>query len=330
MVMLQTGSGLPCKPHMKNTKALLIFCTLLMLLTTICSSANVHAEQLSVRVIYLVSSDRIENSATKIKIETAVLSVQAWYKRQLNGFTFRLNSPVVEVAKVPYPSNYYSTNPQKEDKSSWGSRNCAEVAKETVGAKHFDSNFTWLVVVDGGRFVSHGGSGFACMADDPFFDSNRNDYSREDAFMGIVAHELGHSFGLQHPVEKKDSDRSLMAFGSMVYPNETFLLESDKVVLERSPFLFKTDVPIRGDVVDRYDYSGGYLEKRNGPYWYFIMKNASLFKTLIEIEGDLKYKTLMEVGGKIFLRLPIDGGVTQVSANQKQTWQNSFVVEHKK
>jgi len=314
---------------MKRAKAQILFTRVLLFCCAVCWSATVHSEQLSVRVIYLVSSDKTEKSDTKKKIEAAVLSVQAWYKRQLNGFTFRLNSPMVEVVKAPYPSGYYSTNPRKEEESSWGARNCADVAKQTVGAKHFDSNHVWIVFVDGGRFVSHGGSGFVCLADDPFYDSNRNDYSREDAFMGIVAHEIGHSFGLQHPMEKKDSDRSLMAFGSMVYPNGTFLMDSDKAILAGSPFLFNENLPIRGDVVDRYDYNKGYLERRNGPYWYLIMKDAGLYRTLTEVEGDSKHKTLMEVGGKIFFRLPIEGGMTQVSFDKKQTWRDSFVVQRK-
>ena len=71
-------------------------------------SGAVHAAELpgesakpkSVRIIYLVSQDREVREDYRNAIENAAVEIQRWYKEQLNGFTFRLNSPVVEVVRA--------------------------------------------------------------------------------------------------------------------------------------------------------------------------------------------------------------------------------------
>jgi hypothetical protein len=56
--------------------------------------------------------------------------------------------------------------------------------------------------------------------------------------MGGLAHELGHTFGLPHPVPCPggSSDSAEMCLGYITYPN-TYLLPADKAILDASPFL---------------------------------------------------------------------------------------------
>lgn len=56
-----------------------------------------------VRTIYLVSSDRIIKEEYRLAIEHALIDVQRWYANQLDGKTFMLNNPIVEVVKSKKP-----------------------------------------------------------------------------------------------------------------------------------------------------------------------------------------------------------------------------------
>src|SRR5437763_1449555 len=53
----------------------------------------------TVRVIYLVSQDRQMQTNYSQALDHAIRELQAWYRQQLNGRTFKLHSPVVEVAR---------------------------------------------------------------------------------------------------------------------------------------------------------------------------------------------------------------------------------------
>ena len=55
----------------------------------------------SVRIVYLVSTDRTVREDFRKGIETAAKDLRAWYAKQLGGPTFRLNEPVVEVVSCP-------------------------------------------------------------------------------------------------------------------------------------------------------------------------------------------------------------------------------------
>lgn len=84
------------------------FCLILSLL----SFKTIAQDQVpSVRVIYLVSADRQESADYKAAIEMAILDIQKWYKKQMNGRTFRLNEPIVEVLQSNQPANWFTGTP---------------------------------------------------------------------------------------------------------------------------------------------------------------------------------------------------------------------------
>ena len=74
----------------------------------------------SVRFVYLISKDRKHNPAYEKAIAMAAKDIQGWYKKQLNGFTFKLNEPIVEIAYSEKNADYFYSNPNGEDKKAWG------------------------------------------------------------------------------------------------------------------------------------------------------------------------------------------------------------------
>src|SRR5688500_16943913 len=68
-------------------------------------------EHRRVRVVYLVSRDREENVEYTAAIEHAIRDLLKWYGQQLDGPTFRLNNPVVEVVKSNRPADWFYGNP---------------------------------------------------------------------------------------------------------------------------------------------------------------------------------------------------------------------------
>lgn len=77
----------------------------------------------SVRIIYLVSSDRMVRQDFKKGNETAAKDLQSWYSKQLKGPTFRLNDPIVKVVKSNKDAKWFYSHPNGSNKDDWGFNN---------------------------------------------------------------------------------------------------------------------------------------------------------------------------------------------------------------
>ena len=102
----------------------------------------------SVRIVYLVSADRSVREDFKKGIEAAAKDVQAWYAKQLGGPTFRLNDPVVEVARSDKDAKWFYGHPNGDDKDDWGFNNGLAEARRLVGARHGDPQYVWVIYSD--------------------------------------------------------------------------------------------------------------------------------------------------------------------------------------
>lgn len=285
----------------------------------------------TVRFVYMISSDKSENPEFIPAIESAALSVQSWYEKQLDGFTFRLRTPIVDVVKAPVRSDYYATNPLNRRQFDWGVFNCAKVAEQVLGSRFFDPKHIWIIYVDATDFGGQGGSGLACMSEQDLYGLAGKRAPSVNRWQGGLAHELGHALGLPHPTEFVQSNYAVMAFGWYFdYPNGTYLTEDDKGILRRSPYLYRDQVAITGAVQEVFYYKDGWFEQRNNGYWYENKYDQSMRYTYSEIERDTSHKLLFDVSRNLFLKLPNRGGMAQFSIDQKQTWRKVFVVNKKK
>lgn len=194
----------------------------------------------TVRFIYLVSSDRKVNEQYKSGIERAALSVQQFYKKQLNGLTFKINDPIVEVVKCDKPANYFYTNPCDKDPDNWGFYNAYNEVNKLVGAKYYDTTYMWVIYSDGPGNKGRGGSSVCVMPEDDLIGliGKHTEQPEINRWYGGLAHELGHALGLKHPENTTLDYKAIMWCGLYgFYPDEAYFTDEDKKILRQSSFI---------------------------------------------------------------------------------------------
>ena len=201
--------------------------------------------QPTVRIIYAVPTDREVHAPYPSAIKTAIHHVQRWYAERLDCYTFALEGPIPQVCMLRNASEYY------ERAGGWD-RILADL-QECAPVAHGSRHYVWVVYPDV-RFdcelseLGAGGDGVTIL--------HRGDldglvspkayelcgYPPRGAYgwIGGLAHELGHAFGLEHPpgceeeLSSCDYD-TLMWAGYLDYP-DTYLTTPDRITLRASPF----------------------------------------------------------------------------------------------
>lgn len=288
-----------------------------------------------VRVVYLVSGDREENVEYTAAIEHAIRNLQKWYGRQLNGPTFRLNDPVVEVVQSPRPASWFYGNPNGEQVDNWGFNNTLGEANRLVGAAHNDPKFVWVIYSDGPGDKGRGGSGVTCLPEDDLLGLVGKHPTQKDKLRWIagLGHELGHAFGLPHPSDtKKHADAIMWAGIYGKYPNKTYLTDDDKKILMHSPFFFNQDgTPVfqKGKVIARYTYTGGAFEQHAGRdpiYWTETKTDGDSSYTFEEARRDAQYIFIHDSSRGFTIRIPVSGGRSALSHDEEKTWQPLYQI----
>jgi len=215
----------------------------------------------TVRIIYLVPSDRAVQPQYQDATRSAILDLQQWFGVQMNdGRTFQLHSPVVETLRTPHPAAWYATHNAAANAEQTFWSNVLEDAFNVTGGEFNDPNNRWIYYIDAGpargQIGGAGTSGVAVIpANDlrgltgqPIIQINGDEsttFGRE-CWIGGLGHELGHAFNLPHPAACEDEDPTtncpdgaLMWTGYATFPN-AFLLPTDKVTLGMSVFFSLT------------------------------------------------------------------------------------------
>jgi hypothetical protein len=311
----------------------LILC-LLFCFFTVTSFAQMKPRTLidkSVRFIYLVSKDRKLNPEYRKGIEMAAKSIQGWYKKQMNGFTFKLNNPIVEVAYSDKNANYFYDNPNGKEKKQWGYNNTFEECSRLVGVKHFDEKYIWVIYSDGPGNSGMGGSGVCIMPEDDLLGliGKHPQQPEINRWIAGLGHEGGHAFGLPHPADtEKDADAIMWTgiYGGK-YPDICYLTEQDKEILSKSPFFFdEKGNPIAGKLSQSivFSYPKGVFtrfmnDKTQEITWVENTQEGNAFR-FTETSETGQYYYLKAINRNLEIRIPVRGGQSHISTDGGTIW----------
>ncbi len=210
---------------------------------------------LAVRVLYAVPSDRETRTDHSEGIARAATEIQSWFGEQLGGLTFALHGDLPQHCKMSEPAAFYGRH-------SW--QKIIDSVQHCAPVKEGDTTFVWAVYADvlhecgpkeegynelgglsrgltilgrwdlDGLVGEDGDVGNPCWLE----DSPNQPIGR---FMGGLAHELGHAFGLPHPPGCDEGlptcdTWALMFAGYAIFPDAD-LRADDKERLIRSRFI---------------------------------------------------------------------------------------------
>jgi hypothetical protein len=215
-----------------------------------------------VRVIYLKPSDRFPNNPMRQGLERSIRDLQAHFHGELQGKTFLLPTPIVQLVPTPHPVSWYQNNPSAPFDQRFFQNVIAD-AFALTGAIYNDPLNRWIFAIDADPLcgqITGGGAGIAVL---PANDLRGNacatnippcgpppDAGKLCRWYGGMGHELGHAFLLPHPASCPAPDsscsRALMWTGYAAYPS-AYLLPGEKSSLLTHPstqhFFFAGIVP---------------------------------------------------------------------------------------
>lgn len=213
-----------------------------LLLALLLIQAISAAEQTkTVRVVYLVSKDREIRADFKEALEKTIVDVRNWYSNHLDGVTFKLHNPIVEIAKSDQEAAWFYAHENGKNRDDWGFNNGLAEARRLLGARHYDPNHVWVIYSDGPGDKGRGTAGVTVLPEDDLLGliGKHPTQKKIARWIGGLAHELGHAFGLPHPPDTEKDYQAIMWAGFYErYPDGAYFTEADKAKLMKSPFFF--------------------------------------------------------------------------------------------
>jgi hypothetical protein len=285
----------------------------------------------TVRFVYLVSSDRTMRSDYRDAIDMASKNIQAWYQDKLDGYTFTLNNPAVEVAYSDKSAAWFTTNPNGTDQNSWGFYNTLAEASRLLGAKQFDPDYIWVLYSDGPGNSGRGGAGVAYLPEDDLLGliGQHPTQPSINRWIGGMGHELGHALGLPHPTDTLADYQALMYAGFYNYP-DAYLTISDKTTLLGSSFItYKGPVVPPVPVPERFTHSTGdftHSQIDPGGTWLETSTLSTNTYTFNETSRDATYIYTIDLNRNMQLKLPIAGGMCYWSVDNGVTWNGLYTL----
>jgi PKD repeat protein len=189
----------------------------------------------SVKVLLITPKNTRWNRQYYQALNSCVQNLLGWYKQQMGGKTFVLNTPVVDTVTGLHDSAWYNSNNgtiSGNDPRFYGYYNTYYEMTQLLGDQFNNGKYVYMVYVaapGGGA----GASGFCALGDQDLKGLTGLDPDPVSRWIGGAGHELGHAFGLPHPDNQNPA--ALMWTGYTIYPS-CLLQQADKDLLNKSPF----------------------------------------------------------------------------------------------
>jgi hypothetical protein len=184
-------------------------------------------------LIYLITpTDQKFNPQYYAAVKSCALSLQNWYKIQMDGKSFVMNPVVVDTLTGLHNSSWYNSNngPSISGNTVYAYHNTLYEMHQLLGSNFDSTHFTYLVYVpsDFPEETIPKGLGVEGLADlQGLIGQNQN------LWIGVGGHALGHAFGL--PEVAIENSQAIMSTGYSKYPN-CILQQPEKDSLNASPF----------------------------------------------------------------------------------------------
>lgn len=292
----------------------------------------------TVRVIYLVSSDREEKAEYKAALDHAIRDLQKWYGKQLGGASFRLSNPVVEVVKSEKPGDWFYSHENGTRKDDWGFNNALAETNRLLRAKFNDPQYIWVIYSDGPGDKGRGGNGVTVLPENDLLGlvGKHPDQKDKSRWIAGLGHEVGHAFGLPHPSDTKKHADAIMWTGIYgKYPDKTYLTPDDKKILMQSPFFYhEDDTPVSqlGKIVTSYAYAGGAFNQHAGKpiQWSETKTDSDESYLFEETRRDGAHAFLLDDSRGFTLKIPLEGGAVLFSSDRGKTYRKLYTVNKPK
>lgn len=210
-----------------------------------------------VRVLYLIPADKVHQAVYEKGLEQSARHVQVWLRDQLGGnLSVTFATPAVKSYASTKASSWFASNPVSGVAvDGWFIANATEEAKR-AGASTDDPKTVWLVYLDADAGCKQNGStanghlavyagndlrGMAGQPTTPLCPGDKPQSLSVCRWFGGMVYWLVFSLGVPQPAACLNQlpscpSSTLMWAGLWSYP-KTSLLESDKQILRKSPFL---------------------------------------------------------------------------------------------